>query len=90
MSNHTQNIRPPLHTSEEIITHPSLCKGNAYSQNTRQVVVQCLEIGDDESSVLSSLRSQHYFPSYRAVLRWVDRFEDQCNFRRHRHSVNKG
>ena len=57
MSNHSQKIRPPLRTPEETITRPSLCKCNAYSQDTRQVVVQCLENGDDESSVVSSLRS---------------------------------
>ena len=57
MSNHSQKIRPPLRTSEETITQSSLCKRNAYSQDTRQVAVQCLENGDDESSVVSGLRS---------------------------------
>ena len=89
MSNHTQNIRPPLRTSEELISHPSLRKGNAYSQDTRQVAVQCHENGDVESSVVSSLRSQHSFPSHRSVLRWIDRFEEHGNFRPYRHSGNK-
>ena len=89
MSNHTQNIRPPLRTSEETIAHPSLCRGNAYSQDTRQAAVQCLENGDDESSVVSSLRSQKSFPSHRSVLRWVDHFEQYGNFRPYRHSENK-
>ena len=83
MSNHTQNIRPPT------ISRPSLCKGNAYSQDTRQVTVQCLENGDDEFSVLNSLRSQHSFTSHRSVLRWVDRFEEHGNFWPYRHSGNK-
>ena len=89
MSNHRQTIRPPLRTSEEIITHPSSCKGNAYSQDTRQAAVQCLETGDDESAVVSSLRSQKSFPSHRSVLRWVDRFEQHGNFCPYRHSGNK-
>ena len=57
MSNHSQKIRPPLRTSEETITQPSLCKGNAYYQDTRQVAVQCLENGHDEYSVVCSRRS---------------------------------
>ena len=89
MSNHTHNIHPSLRTLEAILTHPSLCKGNAYSQDTRQVAVQCLENGDDESSVVSSLRSQHYFPSHRLVLQWVDRFENQGSFQPYQHSGNK-
>ena len=89
MSNHTQNSRPPLRTSEETISHPSLCKCNAYSQSTQQVVVQYLENGDDESSVVSSLRSQHSFLSHRSVLRLVDCFEEHGNFRPYLHSGNK-
>ena len=89
MYNHTQIIRPPLRTSEEIITHPSSCKGNAYSQDTRQAAVQCLENGDDESAVVSSLRSQKSFPSHKSVLRWVDPLEQHGTFRPYRHSGNK-
>ena len=39
--------------------------------------------------MVSSLRSQHSFTSYRYVLRYVNRFEEHCNFRSYRHSGNK-
>ena len=89
MSNHLQNIRLPLRTSEDEVIHPSLSKGNAYSQDTRQAAVQCYENGDVDSSVVSSLRSQHSFPSHRSVVRWVDRLNDLGNFRPFRRSGNK-
>ena len=89
MSNHSQNIRPPLRTSEDAIIHPSLSKGNVYSQVTRQAAVQCYENGDVDFSVVSSLRSHHSFPSHRSVVRWVDRLNDLGNFRPFRRSGNK-
>ena len=89
MSNHSQNIHPPLRTSEDAIIHPSLSKGNAYSRDTRQVAAQCYENGVVDSSVISSLRSQHSFPSHRSVVRWVDLLHDLGNFRPFRCSGNK-
>ena len=89
MSNHSQNIRPPLRTSEDAIIHPSLSKGNVYSQVTRQAAVQCYENGDVDFSVVSSLRSHHSFPSHRSVVRWVDHLNYRGNFRPFRRSGNK-
>ena len=85
----TKNIRPPLPTSEDAIIHPSLSKGNTYSQDTRQAAVHCYDNGDVDASVISSLRSHHYFPSHRSVVRWVDRLNNLGNFRPFRRSGNK-
>ena len=89
MSNHSQKIRPPLRTSEDAIIHPSLSTGNAYSWDTRQVAVQCYDNDDIDSSVISSLRSYHSFPSHWSVVRWVDGLNDLGNFRPFRRLGNK-
>ena len=84
--------RPALQTRENIIAHPSLCNGNAYSQDLRSLVLFiALHINEEDQharNMLSLLRHQHVYPSSVTERRWMNLYERMGHIRPCRRSGN--
>ena len=78
-------LRPALQTRERIIAHPSLCSGNAYSQDMRSLVLFiALHIDEEDANVrnmLSLLRGEHVYPSSMTERRWLRLYEQMGHVR---------
>ena len=65
----------PLQTREEEVPHPSLCLGNAYSQDMRSLVLfiaNNLNVEDPYVlAMLALLRHEHVYPSSFSERRWI-------------------
>ena len=68
-------LRPALQTRENIIAHPSLCTGNAYSQDMQSLVLFIATNLDENDhnvrNMLSLLRGEHVYPSSMTERRWI-------------------
>ena len=67
--------RPGLQTRVDPVTHPSLCTGNPYSQDTRRLVMfveEYINNDNDENvrNMVAVLRGNHVYPSSRTTHRW--------------------
>ena len=84
--------RPALQTRENIIAHPSLCNGNAYSQDLRRLVLFIALHVDEEDhnmrNMLSLLRHEHVYPSSVTERRWMNLYEQMGHVRPCRRSGN--
>ena len=84
--------RPALQTRENIIAHPSLCNGNAYSQDLRSLVLFiALHINEEDQharNMFSLLRQQHVYPSSVTERRWMNLYERMGHIRPCRRSGN--
>ena len=64
--------RPGLQTRVDPVTHPSLCTGNPYSQDTRRLVMfieEYINNDNDENvrNMVAVLRGNHVYPSSRTT-----------------------
>ena len=85
-------LRPALQTRENIIAHPSLCTGNAYSQDMRSLVLFiATNLNENDHNVrnmLSLLRGEHVYPSSMTERRWLELHERIGHVRPCRRSGN--
>ena len=93
MERHTLQQRPALQTPVDAVTHPSFCTGNAYSQDTRHLVMFIHNHMLDEEDgatreFVAVLRHQHVYPSSITVSRWERLLEGQGHLRPCRRSGN--
>jgi len=83
-----QLIRPPLQTFTNNIPHPSLCRGNAFSQDMRQLVVQNELNGNNDNILIRQLQQQHKYPHPDTVRRITERQDEFGHSRAFRRSGN--
>ena len=85
-------LRPALQTRENVIAHPSLSTGNAYSQDMRSLVLFiALHIDEEDhhaQNMLSLLRGEHVYPSSITERRWLQLHERMGHVRPCRRSGN--
>ena len=83
-----QHIRPPLQASRDDTPHPSLYRGNPYSQDTRELVVQNRLNGTDRLPHIRQLQDQHQYPHPCTVDRYMERLREVGHARAYRQTGN--
>mmetsp|Transcript_4614 Transcript_4614/g.5167 ORF Transcript_4614/g.5167 Transcript_4614/m.5167 type:complete len:368 (-) Transcript_4614:25-1128(-) len=83
-----QRIRPALQVFEDHVPHPSECRGNPYSQDTREMAVQNRLNGNDNNPNTIQLQEQHLYPHPDTVTKYINRQEQVGHCRAYRHTGN--
>ncbi len=83
-----QRIRPPLQVFRGHVHHPSECRGNPYSQDTREMAVQNRLNGNDNHQNTIQLQQQHLYPHPDTVTRFTNRQQQVGHSRAYRHTGN--
>jgi hypothetical protein len=86
--NFDQDIRPPLQVFQGNVPHPSECRGNPYSQDTREMAVQNRLNGNDNLPATVLLQEQHLYPHPDTVSRYINRQREVGHARAYRHTGN--
>ena len=63
-------VPPPLQQRQVVTPHPSEGRGEAYSQDMRELVMSVILNGDLNDPVIQRLRQQQRFPSRFSIFRW--------------------